>query len=414
MARVQGVSDEGVAFYEHQIAKDEGITLLRGWARFSGEHTIDCEGETVEFEQALIATGARPRLPDLPGLADVPFVTSDDLLRIRELPHHLICLGAGAVALEFAQTYRRFGARVTVVLCGQRLARGEEPELAKLLHGYLEEAGVTVLTGAQIERAETVGGQLSLVLADGTRGGGDLLLVATGREPVVDGLGLEELGIGTGPKGVAVDEHLRSALPNVYAIGDAIDGWMSTHVSTYEAPIAVTNMLGGAGLRSDYRVVPGAIFTDPELADVGLSEEQALAAGYEVRVRRYDLGRGGKSRALGDRRGRVKLVLDAGRGRILGAHILARRGADLLSGPMVRSTARSRSMSRRAARKAAGDHGQDRLVGKALQAQRAVRAAAARPFRARSTPMAAAGLPAGAVNPGPAGGIKRREPSSHG
>lgn len=335
MARVRRVIDDGISFYEHQIEKDEGVTLFRGWARFAGEHAIECEGERVEFDHALIAGGARPQVPAIPGLQSVPFATSDDLLRATELPEHLVALGAGAVALEFAQIYRRLGAEVTVVQRGPHIASSEEPELADLLQRYLEEEGLEVLTQTTVERVELDGGRPSVVLADGRRVTGDRLLVGLGRAPVVDWLGLEEVGIAARPTGVQVDEELRTTLPHVYAIGDAIGGWMFTHVSTYEAPIAVANMLDGAAIRPDYRVIPRAIFTDPELAGAGLSEEQARAAGREVEVRRYDVGKGGKARALGDRRGRVKFVLDAGSGEILGAHILARHGADLLPGSMV-------------------------------------------------------------------------------
>jgi len=335
MARVRQVIDDGIAFYEHMIERDQGTTLFRCHARVVGEHEIDCRGETVEFDNLLIATGARPRIPDLPGLDGVPFVTSDDLLQTTELPGHLVCIGAGAVALEFAQAYRRFGADVTIVLRGPHIARGEDAELAELLQRYLEEEGIRVVTGAQIERVELDGGRPSIVLADTHRITGDVLLVATGREPVVGALGLEELGIGTGPRGVAVDDELRTAVPHIFAIGDVIDGMMFTHVATYEAPIAIANMLDGARLKPDYRTMPRTTFTSPELAGVGLSEDDALAAGYEVEVRRFDVGKLGKARALGERRGRIKFVLDARTGAILGAHVLSLHGGDLLPGPMV-------------------------------------------------------------------------------
>jgi pyruvate/2-oxoglutarate dehydrogenase complex dihydrolipoamide dehydrogenase (E3) component len=226
---------------------------------------------------------------------------------------------------------------VTITQRGPRLASVEEPELMQLLHRYLEEEGVRVLTDARIERVELDGGRPSVALAGGERVTGDRLLLGVGRAPVVDGLGLglEQVGIASRPTGIQVDEQLRTTLPHVYAIGDAIGGWMFTHVSTYEAPLAVANMLDGAALRPGYHVIPRAIFTSPELAGVGLTEEQALSGGYEVQTRRYDVGKSGKARALGDRRGRVKFVLDARSGEILGTHILARHGADLLPGPMV-------------------------------------------------------------------------------
>lgn len=335
MARVRRVIDDGVSFYEHQIAKDDGVALFHGHARFVGEHMIECAGERVEFEHALVAAGARPRIPAIPGLDGVPFATSDDLLHATDLPEHLVCLGSGAVSLEFAQIYRRLGAQATVIQRGPRIASSEDGELADLLRRSLEEEGVEVITSATVERVVLERGRPCVVLADGRRVTGDALLVAAGREPAVDALGLEGIGVETGPKGVVVDRNLRSTLPHVYAIGDAIGGWMFTHVATYEASIAVANMLDAAGIEPDYRVIPRAIFTAPELAGVGLSEEQALAAGHEVEVRRFDVGKTGKARALGDRQGRVKFVLDAASGEILGVHILARHGADLLPGPMV-------------------------------------------------------------------------------
>jgi pyruvate/2-oxoglutarate dehydrogenase complex dihydrolipoamide dehydrogenase (E3) component len=345
MARIQRVIDDGVSFYEHQIERDDRVTLFRGTARFVDEHLLESEDAQIEFRHALIATGARPRVPEIPGLDGVPFATSDDLLHARELPQHLVCLGAGAVGLEFAQVYRRLGAEVTIIQRGPRLATLEEPELSNLLRRYLEEEGIRVLTGAAIERVESVDGSPSVLLAGGERVTGDKLLLGLGRAPVVDGLGLEQVGIAARATGVEVDETLRTSLPHVYAIGDSIGGWMFTHVATYEAPIAVANMLDGAPQRPDYRVIPRAIFTSPELAGVGLSEEQAVAGGYEVEVRRYDVGKSGKARALGDRRGRVKFVLDAPSGEILGAHILARHGADLLPGPMVAMNAPGRTLA---------------------------------------------------------------------
>jgi pyruvate/2-oxoglutarate dehydrogenase complex dihydrolipoamide dehydrogenase (E3) component len=345
MARVRRVIDDGVSFYEHQVERDDGVTLFRGRACFVADHRLETDEAQVEFRHALIATGARPHVPAIPGLDRVAFATSDDLLQARELPRHLVCLGAGAVALEFAQVYRRLGAEVTIVQRGPRLATLEEPELSNLLRRYLEEEGIRVLTGATIERLELVGESPSVLLAGGERVTGDKLLLGLGRRPVVDGLGLEQVGIAARAAGIVVHETLRTTLPHVYAIGDAIGGWMFTHVSTYEAPIAVTNMFDGAGLRPDYRVIPRAIFTSPELAGVGLTEEQAVAGGYEVEVRRFDVGKTGKARALGDRRGRIKFVLDARSGEILGTHILARHGADLLPGPMVAMNAPARTLA---------------------------------------------------------------------
>jgi pyruvate/2-oxoglutarate dehydrogenase complex dihydrolipoamide dehydrogenase (E3) component len=271
------------------------------------------------------------------GADTVPTVTSDDLLSAEwtEQPGHLVCVGAGAVSLEFAQAYRRLGSAVTIVQRGEHLAHGEDEELGDLLKAYLEEEGVRVLTGSPVERLELVDGRPAVLCAGGNRVVGDAILTAVGRAPVVDGLGLDDLGIDYDRTGIRTDRHLRTAIPHIFAVGDAHGRMLFTHVATYEAPLAIANMLDGGEQEPDYRTMPRAIFTDPVFASAGLTESQAREAGYEVEVRRSDVGTRGKARAIGDRRGRVKFVLDARTGVILGVGILARDGADLLPGPQV-------------------------------------------------------------------------------
>ncbi len=334
MARVRRIIDEGTDFYERLLA-ERGVELIRHAARFVGEHELEAGDLRLRFSHALIATGARPRRLDVPGAGEVPTVTSDDLMHVTELPGHLVCVGAGAVSLEFAQAYRRLGAEVTVVQRGPHLAHGEDEELGDLLKAYFEEEGLEVLTDAGVVRLELVGGRPAVVCADGSRVVGDQVLLAVGRDPVVEGLGLEDVGIAYDAGGIETDRRLRTTLPHVYSVGDANGGMMFTHVATYEAPYAIANMLDGAELEPDYRTMPRAIFTDPVLAAVGLTETEARAAGSEVEIRRSDVGTRGKARAIGDRRGRVKFVLDAETGVILGVGILARDGADLLPGTQV-------------------------------------------------------------------------------
>jgi pyruvate/2-oxoglutarate dehydrogenase complex dihydrolipoamide dehydrogenase (E3) component len=334
MARVRRVIDEGTEYYERLLA-ERGVDLVRLPARFVGTNELEAGDLRLRFSNALIATGARPRTLDVPGADVVPTVTSDDLMHVTELPGHLVCVGAGAVSLEFAQAYRRLGADVTIVQRGPHLAHGEDEELGDLLKAYLEEEGIRVLTGAGVVGLELVGGRPAVACVDGSRVVGDRVLLAVGRAPVVDGLGLEDVGIAYGSEGIATDRHLRTTLPHVFSVGDANGGMMFTHVATYEAPYAVANMLDGVDVEPDYRTMPRATFTDPVLAAAGLTEEQARAAGHDVEIRRSDVGTRGKARAIGDRRGRVKFVLEAGTGVILGVGILARDGADLLPGPQV-------------------------------------------------------------------------------
>lgn len=334
MARVRRVIDEGTEFYETLLA-ERGVELVRFPARFVSDRELEAGDLRIAFSHALIATGSRPRPLDVPGADVVPTVTSDDLMFANELPGHLVCVGAGAVSLEFAQAYRRLGAEVTVVQRADHLTHGEDAELVDLLQAYLEEEGITVLTGSCVEALELADGRPVVVCAGGRRVAADLVLRAVGREPVTDALGLDDVGIAHDTSGVVVDEHLRTTLPTVFSAGDVSGSMMFTHVATYQAPIAIANMLDGASLEPDYRTMPRAIFTDPVLAAAGLTEEQARAAGFDVEIRRSDVGTRGKARAIGDRRGRVKFVLDAATGEILGVGILARDGADLLPGPQV-------------------------------------------------------------------------------
>jgi len=334
MARVRRVIDEGTRHYEHLLT-ERGVELVRAPARFVSERELEADDLRIAFTHALLATGSRPRRLDVPGVDDVPWVTSDDLLQSTTLPGHLVCVGAGAVSLEFAQAYRRLGADVTIVQRGTHLAHGEDEELGDLLKGYLEEEGVQVLTESCVEALELVDGRPAVVCTGGTRVVGDQVLLAVGRDTVVDGLGLEEVGIALGSHGVVVDRQLRTSLPHVYSVGDVVGGMMFTHVATYQAPLAIANMLDGASEEPDYRAMPRAIFTDPVLAAAGLTEREARLEGHDVETRRSDVGTRGKARAIGDLRGRVKFVLERGTGVILGVAILARDGADLLPGPLV-------------------------------------------------------------------------------
>ena len=334
MARVRRIIDEGAAYYE-RLLEERGVELVRSPARFVAPDALEAEDLRIAFAHALVATGSRPRALTVPGADRVPTVTSDDLMHVTELPGHLVCVGAGAVSLEFAQAYRRLGAQVTIVQRGEHLAHGEDEELGDLLKAYLEEEGVRVLTSSCVESLELVDGRPAVLCAGGTRVVGDTILLAVGRQPVVDGLGLEEAGIAHSEDGVVVDRHLRTTVPHVFSVGDVVGGMMFTHVATYQAPHAIANMLDGAEQEPDYRTMPRAIFTDPVLGAVGLTEREARSQGHDVEVRRSDVGTRGKARAIGDRRGRVKFILERETGVILGVGILARDGADLLPGPQV-------------------------------------------------------------------------------
>lgn len=312
----------------------EAITFLRGQARFLNDHEVDTGDRRLSFARAIIATGARNAVPLIQGLADVDYLTNRSALQLHELPNHLMVVGGGYVGIEFAQMYARFGSRVTLLGRNRQLAPGEEPELAQLLAEYLQEEGVDVHTDAPVLRVRQEGNEKVVTARiEGQERDfrGDALLIATGRVGNTDGLHLDAAGVTRDAKTgfISVDEQLRTSQPHIWAIGDVKGGWMFTHVATYDGPIAALNAVKELGRTVDYRVVPRAIFSSPTLAAVGLTEEEARTQGYEVKVGSVPAV-GGRATAMGDTRGRLKAIVKADDGQILGFHILAPHGDDLL------------------------------------------------------------------------------------
>ena len=309
------------------------IDFLPGEARFLNSHEAENGDRRLSFEKAIIATGARRAAPSIQGLADVDYLTNRSALYLDRLPASLIVIGGGYVGIEFAQMYARFGSRVTLLGRNQDLAPGEDPELSALLLNYLQEEGVDIHTGALV-RAVRMEDDLKVAVAevDGTERAfrGEELLIATGRVGNTDELGASAAGVAVEGKAfVSVDEELRTSQPHMWAVGDVKGGWMFTHVATYDGPIAALNAVKGQGRKVDYRVVPRAIFSDPTLAAVGLTENDARDRGFDVAVGRVRAD-GARAQAIGDRRGLLKAVVNKKDGEILGYHILAPHGDDLL------------------------------------------------------------------------------------
>jgi pyruvate/2-oxoglutarate dehydrogenase complex dihydrolipoamide dehydrogenase (E3) component len=334
MERVRGIVDQGVVATRAWVESLDGVELIEGAASFSGPTDVLVGARVLRAPRIVIATGATPSVPPIPGLAETPHLVSDDILRLTELPRRLLVVGAGPVALELGQSLGRLGAQLTMVEVQPRLLATEEPELAEALGGYLAHEGLDILLGAEIERvAGTDAGGVRLVIRHEGRSRvleGDALLVATGRAPVVADLDLAAAGITASP-GVAVDAHLATRQPGIYAAGDVLGPpWGAfTPVARRLGVAAAEHALGLNDDAVDTEVGPRAIFTDPELATVGLTEEAARAGGHQVRIgsRRFS---GGKARAWGEERGMVKIVAEAASGRLLGAHVLAYHGADLI------------------------------------------------------------------------------------
>lgn len=309
------------------------ITFVRGEAQFLNEHEIDTGDRRISFGKAIIATGARNAIPPIDGMAGVDYLTNRTALHLSSLPSRLVILGGGYIGIEFAQMYARFGTQVTLLGRNVQLAPGEDRELADLLAEYLREEGIDVRTETPVVRVRQNGsGKVVTALVEGQERdfACDALLVAAGRVGNTASLGLAQAGVETGAKGfITVNDDLQSSQPHIWAIGDVKGGAMFTHVATYDGPLAALNAVKGLGRTVDYRVVPRAIFSSPTLAAVGLTIEEARSAGYEIKVGEASAV-GGRSKAIGDTRGKLKAVIKADDGEILGFHILAPHGDDLL------------------------------------------------------------------------------------
>ena len=312
-----------------------GSTVLAGQARFVARGTLEValsDGpRRLSARRIVIAAGSRAALPPLPGLADVPHVTNEGLFDLPERPAHLLILGGGPVGLEMAQAHAGLGCRVTLVEA-DRIAGREDPELAAGLRAALAGNGVELLQGVPVIRAEP---GPALMLADGRRIEGSHLLVAAGRQPNIEALGLAEGGVRAGPAGIATDAGLRS-LSNrrVFAVGDIADPRglgprAFTHVASYHAAIVIRRAIFRLPARLDYAALPRVIYTDPELAQTGLTEAEARAAGHDVRILRWPMAENDRARAERRTAGLVKLVVTP-RGRVLGAGMLAPHAGEMI------------------------------------------------------------------------------------
>lgn len=318
---------------ERSLERNPKIDLLRGWARFQAPGRIAVDTRALRSERVIVASGVQPHIPDIPGLDEVGHLTNETVIDLEELPRHLIVLGGGAEGLEFGQAFHRFGSRVTIVQRNRRLAPREDADISRAIEEILREEGLEVLTGTRPTRVARRGGTIVVETDTGRTVEGDALLVSTGRRPHdLAELGVAEAGIEADPdRGIAIDEELRTTAPGVFAIGDVLGRVQHTHFATYTAGIAVANALAGEHRRYSTGRVPGAIFTDPEIASVGLTAQEAQAQGRRVKVGRQDMAKVGRARAMGETKGFVKFVVDADTDELLGMHVLAYHGADLLA-----------------------------------------------------------------------------------
>ena len=321
------------AKYERTLLEHPAIELVRGRARFLARNRLlvslaDGGERTLTADRILIATGARPSLPSIPGLAETPFWTSTEALVAETLPEHLIVLGGSVVALELAQAYLRLGSRVTLMARSTLLSR-EDPAIDRALGPILEAEGMTLLRHRVPERIDHGSGQFRVEVA-GEIHRADALLVATGRRANTDGLDLERAGVETDDRGrILIDRHMRTSVPDIYAAGDCTDRPQYVYVAAAAGTRAAIGMTGGdASL--DLSAMPAVVFTDPQVATVGLDEAGATRQGIGVESRTLELAEVPRALANFDSRGFIKLVAEAGSGRLLGVQLLAAEGGEVI------------------------------------------------------------------------------------
>jgi pyruvate/2-oxoglutarate dehydrogenase complex dihydrolipoamide dehydrogenase (E3) component len=308
-----------------------GVTVLRGEARFTGPDSVSVNGRDLTAKRIVIAAGSRAAVPSIPGLAGMPFWTNATLFDLTERPEHLLILGGGPIGLEMADAFAGLGCRVTVIEAAS-IANRDDPELVEGLRLALSNCGITLLEGTQVASAEP---GPTLVLQDGTRISGSHILVAAGRTPNLEGLNAAAAGIATSERGIVTDRGLRCpGNRRIYAMGDIADPEgigprAFTHVGLYHAGIIIRRALFRLPARLDYSALPHVTYTSPELAQTGVTEAEANAAGRAIQILRWPLSENDRAVAERDENGLVKLIVSGNR--VIGAGILSPNAGEMIS-----------------------------------------------------------------------------------
>ena len=305
-----------------------GVECVSGAARLLSPYEVEVEGKRITTESIVIASGARPFIPSVPGLDSIDYLTSDNVWSLTELPPRLLVVGGGPIGCELAQAFSRLGSKVTQVDMAERIMPREDADVSAAVSTRFEAQGIEVLTSHRLQKFETVDGEHFMEAehqGKTVRVAFDRVLLAIGRKANTEGFGLEEIGVALTPQGtVEVNEYLQTSLPNVFACGDVAGPYQFTHMASYQAWFAALNAIAGGIWRSrvNYSVVPWATFTDPEVARVGLSEDEAKQRGIAYELTRYEMNHHDRSLADGEAHGFVKILTVPGKDKILGVTIV--------------------------------------------------------------------------------------------
>jgi dihydrolipoamide dehydrogenase len=325
------------------LMKANGIEVVKGTGKLVSPQRIEVvnsrqEKEVYQARKVIIATGSVSAEVPIPGAKLPGVIDSYGALALKQVPESLVVIGAGPIGLEFGTVYAALGAKVTVLELLPQVLPSEDPEIAGVLEKTLRRFRIQALTGVKVKKiAEGPEGKLQVT----AEAGGEekafpaqYVLMAVGRKPNVEGLGLEEAGVKFGKKGIEVNGRMETNVPGVYAIGDATGKWLLAHYASAQGEVAAKNALGREE-HMDERVVPRCVYTIPEVASVGLKEQKAREEGYEVKVGRFPFSANGKAAILGERTGMVKIVADGKYGEILGVHIVGPHATDLIGEAVV-------------------------------------------------------------------------------
>ena len=343
MARKVKVVDQNVVGIKYLMDKNK-ITVFEGVGAFEDATHIkitktDGSSETVEAKNTIIATGSKPSTLPFIKIDKEKIITSTEALKLKEVPKHLVVIGGGVIGLELGQVYLRLGAQVSVVEYLDRIIPGMDASLSKELTKVLKKQGMKFYTSHKVKSVERNGDGVQ-VQAENAKGetitlDGDYALVSVGRKPFTEGLNVEKAGVKITERGmIEVNDHLQTNVPNIYAIGDVVRGAMLAHKAEEEG-VFVAEVIAGQKPHIDYNLIPGVVYTWPEVAAVGKTEEQLKEAGVEYKVGSFPFKALGRSRASGDTDGFVKILADAKTDEVLGIHMLGARTADLIAEAVV-------------------------------------------------------------------------------